>query len=159
MISMKYATRFKVVNYALPLLVIGLFAKIGLSETHSLFAQTPPSAKISIILTEKQYRVGQDVEAIVSNISNDNVYIINKCPESPLTVSKLVNGEWQPIVQSTDVSKCAGEPTDFEIPADRSIGVDYKYWPNLFSQPGTYQIHASIEPATVGASVTFSIVP
>jgi hypothetical protein len=155
---MTYTTKFRIINYLLPVLVVLFFAKVGISATHELFAQTPPTNLVTMSLPQTQYTVGQDVIATLSNTSNKNVFVINNCPDEPLDVSKLVNGAWTTIYQSTNVSKCAGEPSDYEIPANRSVPVDYRYWQTMFDQAGTYRIHAAIEPSTQGPTIDFTVI-
>jgi hypothetical protein len=155
---MTYARKVKIVSYLLPLIIVAFFAKVGTNATHSLFAQTPPTDQIALTLPQSQYKVGQDVIATLANSSATDVYVVNNCPNEPLTVYRQENNTWVAIFESANSSKCVGEPSDYKIPAEHSVRVDYKYWPTLFSKPGTYRIHANIEPSSQGPTIDFTVI-
>lgn len=156
--SISYSAKVKIVSYGLPVLVMGVFAAFGTHATRSLFAQSPSAASaIQLSLSQSSYTIGQDVSVMVSNLSDTATYVVNNCPEESLDVSRLEGAAWTPLQDHTDVSKCIGEPSEYEIPAHSSIKVDYKFWPELFNVPGEYRIHADIEPSTSGPTVEFSV--
>jgi hypothetical protein len=155
---MTYPAKVRIVNYAVPLLIFGLFAKVGYRSTRALFAESAPTTGISISSEQLQYVVGQEVSVLLSNSTTTKAYVVNNCPDEPLAVYRLENNKWVSIHIGTDASKCAGEPSDYEIPPSRSVKLSYQYWPNLFQQVGEYRIQANIEPSSEGPSTTFRIV-
>lgn len=154
---MTYAAKVRIVNYALPVLIIAAFASYGLRNTRNLFAQTPAAADIYLHLPQTNYTLGQDVVVTLLNDTGKNVYVANHCPGEPFDVYRRGHNAWVAIHASTSVAKCAGEPADYEIPAHSSVGVDYKSWPTLFDRPGTYRIQADIESYQQGPSVQFTV--
>jgi len=142
---------------AIPVLVAGVFGTIGLHATHLMFAQTLPSPTIVLTVPKTEYAVGDTVIATISNVSNINAYVANNCPREPLEVSKLSGSTWTPVTTSVGASSCANEPHDYEIPADRSIGVSYAPWQSTFNQPGTYRIQAAVELSSQVPAVEFIV--
>jgi hypothetical protein len=157
--TLTYASKFKIVTYAIPVVVVGFFAVAGSRATRALFAQTPSTNGINISLPKTQYHVGETVVATVSNASNASVYVVNNCPDAPLVVSRRIGSVWTVVAgKAADGSKCVGEPRDYKIPANQSVPISYKYWPSLFAQPGTYRIKAPIEPTQQGPVVKLTVV-
>lgn len=156
---MRYATKYRMVNVALPVLVMASFGLVGAQTTHHMFAQALPTPTLGLTVSKSEYRVGETVIATLSNTSAEDAYVINNCPNEPLNVSRLTSAGWEPVQNAAPVAKCAGEPRDYEIPANRSIRVSYGSWPMLFDDPGTYRIHAAIEPGQDGPTVEFKVVP
>jgi hypothetical protein len=156
--KLSYAKKAKIAKYLMPLLIVVPCVLLGYNATHNIFAATPPATGIGIIIDQTQYTVGQDVTVTLSNATPNSVFVLNNCPGEPLTVYKLENNNWVQIHASTDASKCAGEPHDYQIPANSSIKTDYRYWPGLFAQPGHYRVVANVEDFTQWPSADFTVV-
>jgi hypothetical protein len=154
---MTYYKKVKIINYVLPLLIVIIFAKLGVQSTRSLFAQTPPSSAISMSTPQSAYLVGQDITVMLSNLSDSDAYVVNNCPGNPLSVQRRENNSWVAVQENAPISKCVNEPVDYKIPSDSSIRIDYKFWPELFVHPDTYRIHADIEPSATGPTIEFVV--
>src|SRR5665213_417620 len=138
--KLSYATKANIVRYLSPLVVITVCVFLGYNATRNILAAPVPASGIGVSVGQPQYKVGQDVTVTLSNATPNNVYVTNNCPNEPLAVYKLENNSWVAINAATNISKCADEPRNYEIPADRSIKTDYRYWPGLFAQAGHYRI-------------------
>jgi hypothetical protein len=156
--TFSYTTKARIVKYTLPLLIIGICLSFGYHATRGIFAEAPAATGISITVDQPQYQVGQIVTITLSNATSTNVYVANNCPNAPLQVYKMEGTAWVPINAAAAQSKCAGEPQNYEIPADRSIKANYRYWPTLFAQPGRYRIVANIESFSAGPSADFTVI-
>jgi hypothetical protein len=153
----RYKTKYKLVNVGMLVLMFSVFGVIGLDATHNMFAQTLPPPTLELSLPKERYQVGESVAVILSNTSAENAYVMNNCPHEPLSVTRLTTAGWVAIQDDISVDQCAGEARDYEIPANRSVRVSYDKWQEAFSIPGTYRIHAAVEPSQQGPTVQFTV--
>jgi len=154
---MKYATRVRIISYALPVVIVALFAKFGAQDIHTIFAQTPPANAVSLSLPQHSYTVGEHVVVTLSNTSGSALHVANHCPNEPLSVYRLEHGTWKALHATAPVSKCVGEPSDYTLPAHSSLPVNYAPWQSLFDQPGTYCIYATAGLSAHGSMVRFTV--
>ena len=147
------ATRF-----VLPLIVVAACVLVGYNVARSSFAAAPAATGISIGTDKSLYTVGEDVTVTLSNMTLSDVYVKNNCPYEPLSVYRLENTKWVSLSVSDSASKCAGEPSSYAIPANKSVKTGYHNWPDLFTAPGTYRIVANIESYSQGPSAEFQVV-
>jgi hypothetical protein len=122
-----------------------------------MFAQSLPTPTLELTMSKDQYHVDEPVVATLSNLSAVNANVMNNCPNEPLSVSRLTSAGWVPVHAAAPITKCAGEPRDYMIPANRSVRVHYDDWQSLFIVTGTYRIHADVEPSQQGPTVQFTV--
>ncbi|HEY5152808.1 MAG TPA: immunoglobulin-like domain-containing protein [Candidatus Saccharimonadales bacterium] len=156
--KLSYSAKARLAKYLIPLIVVVPCVLVGYRATQTILAAPPAAEGIGISTDQAQYKVGQDVTVTLSNATAHNVFVSNNCPGAPLAVYRLENNTWVSVHAAANASKCAGEPLDYEIPADRSIKTDYRYWPSVFSQPGHYRIVANVEAFSQWPSVDLEVV-
>lgn len=155
-----YSAKARITKYTLPLLVIIPFALGGYKATRSLFAAPVaiPSNYLSVGVEQPEYQVGQVVTATITNDSSIDLYVNNNCPGEPLAVYRREGKKWVRVHATASVAHCQGQPSDYKIPANTTISVDYRYWPQLFAQPGRYRIELPAEFARQTPMVDLSVV-
>lgn len=156
---MTYKSKYRMVNLALPLLVMGAFGLVGMHATHHMFASALPTPTLELAMSKTQYKTGEPVMVTLANPSTEDAYVMNNCPNEPLSVSRESSSGWIAVHATAPISKCGGEPRDYKIPANSSVRVRYNDWQSLFLDPGTYRIHANIEPGQQGPTVQFTVTP
>lgn len=154
---LSYAAKVRLTTSAVLLVIVSFFGIIGYQSTHPLFALTPTPSGVYIFTDKVHYTIGQDITITIANTTSHAVSVINNCPQQPLSVYYLSRGSWRNITATTNAAKCNGEPAAYTIPANRSIQVDYSYWPQLFNKSGEYQIVANLVAHSGGTSTKFFV--
>lgn len=156
---MSYALKAKIVMIMAPIILVAGFAVFTFSVAGSFLAPRTLPRTVGVTTDRPQYKVGQAINVLLFNDSDRSAYVVNECPDAPLTVSRFAAGVWIQLHAMAARSKCDGEPRQYEIRSGDIVQVNYDYWMSLFMQPGTYRVTASFIPYSGEASAEFTIVP
>lgn len=142
--------------------VYGLFivpmALVGYMATRGLFANPLPTAQATLTLDKTQYKVGDVVRFTLANNSTESIAVTNNCPYEPLRVYKQVGTDWQQVHGKSDQAVCEGKSRQYIIAPGAQATTSYKFWEQLFAQPGRYKIVAELNDTASGPSQEFEVI-
>lgn len=128
---------FYVVLFTVLFIIFYIF--IGRIRTHSL-----PSGQVELGAPYSQFLLGEPVLFTITNNFNSEIYAVNRCPEEPLGVYKLVNEKWVRIHARAN-KDCTDEDRRVSIPAHSTQSVSLADWGSLFNDVGKYRLVVFVE--------------
>jgi len=150
-------SRFRYKLMAPYLLVAALVGVVGYQLLSYSQAEPLPASGLVLTVEKFQYKPGETVRFTLRSNLDQTVYITNNCPDQPLEVYRNENGQWQQLHSATDAAKCQGEPRSYPVAPHAEVSATYRYWPDLFTQPGHYRLQAPIEQYQDKPTVEFDV--
>jgi hypothetical protein len=120
--------------------MLGLYWTAQRIRTHTL-----PVGSIQLTVPYSKYLVGETVSFTIKNNYNSPVYLLNHCPDEPLEVYRLENGQWVRQHDEASLDDCPDERRQISVPANGLVSGSFAPWRNLFKQPGKYRVVAFVE--------------
>ncbi|MCF7845846.1 MAG: YidC/Oxa1 family membrane protein insertase [Candidatus Peribacteraceae bacterium] len=141
----------KLLNYALIAVIT-----ILLVQAFSNKQEADPAERDDLqIVARDEITVGNAVTLTLQNNTAKPMALANDCPGEPFQVSQYLNGEWQLVTATADVSRCA--EANFEIEPGAHIGVSYQPWQrDLFAEAGQYRIEIPVADKTFFKEIEIS---
>lgn len=122
------------------LLMFGLYRAAQHIRTHTL-----PTGNVQLSIPYSKYLVGETISFTIKNDYNSPIYILNHCPDEPLEVYRLDNGQWIRQHDKALIEDCPDEQRQVSVPANGIVNGSFAPWQNLFKQPGKYRVVAFVE--------------
>lgn len=144
-----------VLNQVLTFAVIFL----AINFIFNTFFNKPVENKTGLIFVAEHQSYGQNdlVTARIENYTDKDITIKSTCPNAPLQVEKLTNGEWQAKTAIAKVN-CQHYP-DITIAVGQKHIFNFKSWNHdLFSELGNYKIKLDLDGKTLETN-QFEVVP
>lgn len=135
------------------------FIFLAINFVFNTFFNKPAENKTGIIFVTESKSYGQNdhVVARLENYTEEEIVIKSNCPNPPLQVEKLVNGEWQTKSSAANVN-CSQYP-DIKLAKDQKHSFNFKSWNyDLFSELGNYRLKVDINGKTLETN-QFEVVP
>ncbi len=127
------------------LFIIGAATAFGVSTYEKYNTHQLPSGHIELVIDKTAYQLGEPIAFTVINHFPVPVFVLNQCPEEPLSVYRWENNTWTQLhATAKNDGECRTEERKVSIPSDGSRGYNFDDWPDLFSVPGVYRISAHI---------------
>ncbi len=96
--------------------------------------------QVNISLSKLKYEVGEEIQFSVVNDSGSTVIIDNDCPQEPLMVYFWKDSKWTRIHKYISEDVCPNQDRQISVKPRKSLTGSYKYWRELFNEPGIYRI-------------------
>lgn len=138
----------KFLNYALIFLLTFLVVQLFFRQT----APAPMANESLAITSSATFTTGKAVTLTLTNNTKTPLALSSDCPAEPFTVSRYVDGVWQPQTATTTAGRCTTDALTL-APGERTI-VSYQPWQaTLFREVGRYRVAI---PTTIdGKAKTF----
>lgn len=96
-----------------------------------------------VLEADAELPVGKVFKVDIQNHTDEALTIPTNCPNSPLSVERYENGQWQLLEAEQPALNC--EETEWNVSAGKNLLVDYAPWNNdLFTEKGRYRVSLTI---------------